>query len=383
ADELFRSDDRGDSWKVISGQLSRNLDRDKLPVMGKVWGMDAVAKNQSTAFFGNASALSESPKKEGLIYVGTDDGLIQITEDGGQSWRKLEKFPGVPEMTYVSRLAASKHDANTIYAAFDSHKNADFKPYLLKSTDTGHSWTSIAGNLPENGAVLGFAEDPVNPNLLFAGTEFGAFFTIDGGKKWIRLKGGLPTIAVRDIAIQARENDLVLATFGRGFYVLDKITPLRQLKSDTLQQAVVFFPAKDALMYIERHPLGGRHKAFQGDAFYAADNPPFGATFTYYLKDKIKTKKEARQDAEKEAAKKNQTLPYPSNDQLRAEAEELKPELYLMVYEDSGAPIRRVEGSLEEGFHRVTWDLRYPTPSETEEQHPGEEFLPATGQGPL
>ena len=131
--------------------------------------------------------------------------------------------------------------------------------------------------------MLAFAEDPVNPNLLFAGTEFGAFFSIDGGTKWIRLKGGLPTIAVRDIAIQARENDLVLATFGRGFYVLDNITPLRQLKSDTLQQAVVFFPAKDALMYIERHPLGGRHKAFQGDAFYAADNPPFGATFTYYL----------------------------------------------------------------------------------------------------
>jgi photosystem II stability/assembly factor-like uncharacterized protein len=383
ANKLFRSDDRGDTWKLISGDLTRQIDRNKLPVMGKMWGPDAVAKNQSTSFYGNIVSLSESPKQENLIYIGTDDGLIQVTADSGASWTRYDKFPGVPEMTYVSRLAASKHDANTVYAAFDNHKNEDFKPYLLKSTERGKTWTSIAGDLPENGPVLAFAEDPVNPNLLFVGTEFGAFFSIDGGGKWIRLKGGLPTIAVRDMAIQARENDLVVATFGRGFYVLDNITPLRQAKADTLQQSVSFFPAKDVLIYVERHPLGGRHKAFQGDAFYTADNPPFGATFTYYLKDKIKTKKEARQDAEKEAAKKNQTLPYPSNDQLRSEAEELKPELYVMVYDDSGAPIRRVDGTLEEGFHRLTWDLRYPTPSETEEQHPGEEFTPSTGQGPL
>jgi photosystem II stability/assembly factor-like uncharacterized protein len=383
ANKLFRSDDRGNTWKLISGDLTRQIDRNKLPVMGKVWGPDAVAKNQSTSFYGNIVSLSESQNQENLIYIGTDDGLIQVTADSGASWTRYDKFPGVPEMTYVSRLAASKHEANMVYAAFDNHKNEDFKPYLLKSTDRGKTWTSIAGDLPENGPVLAFAEDPVNPNLLFVGTEFGAFFSIHGGGKWIRLKGGLPTIAVRDMAIQARENDLVVATFGRGFYVLDNITPLRQVKADTLQQAVSFFPAKDALMYVERHLLGGRHKAFQGDAFYTADNPPFGATFTYYLKDKIKTKKEARQDAEKEAAKKNQTLPYPSNDQLRSEAEELKPELYVMVYDDSGAPIRRVDGPLEEGFHRLTWDLRYPTPSETEEQHPGEEFTPSTGQGPL
>ena len=169
-------------------------------------------------------ALAESPKKEGLIYVGTDDGLIQVTRDGGgQSWTKYEKFAGVPEMTYVSRLAASSHDANTVYAAFDNHKNEDFKPYLLKSMDAGKTWTSIAGDLPENGPVLAFAEDPVNANLLFAGTEYGAFFTIDGGAHWVQLKGGLPTIAVRDMVIQAREGDLVIATFGRGFYVLDDI----------------------------------------------------------------------------------------------------------------------------------------------------------------
>ncbi|MFZ0951056.1 MAG: glycosyl hydrolase, partial [Candidatus Sulfotelmatobacter sp.] len=383
ANKLFRSDDRGDTWKEISGDLTRQIDRNKLPVMGKVWEPDAVAKNQSTSFYGNIVALSESPKKEGLIYVGTDDGLIQVTADGGASWTKYEKFAGVPDETYVSRLAASLHDANTVYAAFDNHKNEDFKPYLLRSSDAGKTWTSIAGNLPENGPVLAFAEDTVNANLLFAGTEFGAFFTVDGGSHWVQLKGGLPTIAVRDMVLQAREGDLVIATFGRGFYVLDDISALRQIKAESLEQSAALFSVKDSLLYIERHPLGGPKKGFQGDAFYTADNPPYGAVFTAYLKEKLKTKKEKRQDAEKEAAKKNQTLPYPTNDELRAEAEERKPEVYFVVYDDSGTPIRRVEGSIESGFQRAAWDLRYSAPSLRESTEEGEDFAPAGTLGPL
>lgn len=234
-------------------------------------------------------------------------------------------------------------------------------------------------------AVLAFAEDTVNPNLLFAGTEFGAFFTIDGGQHWVRLKGGLPTIAVRDMVIQAREGDLVIATFGRGFYVLDDITPLRQIKPESVEQAAAMFPVKDALLYMERHPLGGPKKGFQGDAFYAADNPPYGAVFTAYLKDKVKTKKEKRQDAEKEAAKKDQTLPYPTNDELRAETEEAKPELYFMVYDESGTAIRRVDGSVDSGFQRAAWDLRYPPSRVHAHSNEGEEddFPDATEQGPL
>ena len=384
ANKLFRSDDRGDTWKAISGDLTRQIDRNKLPVMGKVWGPDAVAKNQSTSFYGNIVALAESPKKEGLIYVGTDDGLIQATSDGGANWTKYDKFAGVPETTYVSRLAASNFDANVVYAAFDNHKNSDFKPYLLKSADGGKTWASIAGNLPENGPVLAFVEDTVNANLLFAGTEFGAFFTIDGGAHWVQLKGGLPTIAVRDMVIQAREGDLVIATFGRGFYVLDDITPLRQTKTDSTEQAVTVFPVKDALLYMERHPLGGPKKGFLGDAYYTADNPPFGAVFTAYMKEKIKTKKEKRQDAEKEAAKKNVTLPYPTKDELRAEAEEAKPEVYFVVYDESGAPIRRVDGSAEGGFQRVAWDLRYSAPQVPKHPEDGEgDFPDSADQGPL
>src|SRR5438445_141290 len=236
ADKLFRSDDRGDSWQIISGQLSRGLDRDRLQVMGKVWSMDAVAKNASTAYFGNASALAESPKKEGLIYIGTDDGLLQITEDGGKNWRKVEKVGDVPELAYVSRIIASNHDAETVYVAFENHQNADFKPYLFKSTDAGRTWTSIKSNLPANWPVWSIAEDHVNQKLLFVGTEFGLFFLIDDGQKWIQLKGLLRTIHVRDIAIQRRENDLVLGTFGRGFYILDNYTPLRMLQPEMLKQ---------------------------------------------------------------------------------------------------------------------------------------------------
>jgi len=383
ANKLFRSDDRGDTWKAISGDLTRQMDRNKLPVMGKVWEPDAVAKNASTSFYGNIVALAESPKKEGLIYVGTDDGLIQVTGDGGDTWAKYEKFAGVPDTTYVSRLAASQHDLNTVYAAFDNHKNEDFKPYLLRSTDAGKTWSSIAGNLPENGSVLAFAEDSVNANLLFAGTEFGAFFTVDGGAHWLQLKGGLPTVAVRDVALQAREGDLVIATFGRGFYVLDDISVLRQAQAESLEKAAATFPVKDALLYIERHPLGGPKKGIQGDAFSTAENPPYGAVFTAYLKEKLKTKKEKRQEAEKEAVKKGQTLPYPSNDELRAEAEERKPEIYFMVYDESGAPIRRLEGSIEAGFQRAGWDLRYPVVALREHEEDEEDFPPASANGIL
>ena len=328
--------------------------------MGKIWGPDAVAKHASTDPFGNASALAESPKKEGLIYVGTDDGLIQVTEDAGKNWRKIESFPGVPDMTYVSRIAASQHDADTVYAAFENHKRSDFAPYILKSTDRGKSWSSIKSNLPANGPVLAIAEDHVNPNLLFIGTEFGLFFTIDGGQKWIQLKGGMPVISVRDLAIQKRENDLVVGTFGRSIYVLDNYTPLRVLKPEMLNQEAALLPVKDAMMYIQSQPLGGRGKAFQGESFFTAENPSFGATFTYYLKESPKTKKQIRQEAEKEADRKGTPLPYPALADLSAEEEEEAPAMIVTISDPSGRVVRRLTAPLSAGMNRVNWDLRYP-----------------------
>ena len=385
ANKLFRSDDRGDTWRAASPDLTRQIDRNKLPVMGKVWPADAVAKNASTSFYGNTVALAESPTKEGLIYVGTDDGLIQVTTDRGEHWSKIEKFPGVPDNAYVSRLAASRYDANTVYAAFDNHKNGDFKPYLLKSTDTGKSWTSIAANLPENGPVLAFVEDPVNPRLLFAGTEFGLWFTIDGGGKWIQLKGSFPTIAVRDLVIQAREGDLVVGTFGRGIYILDDLRPLRVLKPEALDGQVVLYPVKKALLYVQAQPLGGGGKASQGSSFYTADNPPFGAVFTYYLKEKLKTLKEKRHEAEKEAAKKGTTAPYPTPNELRKEAEETPPALFLNVSDASGKAVRRISASNESGMNRVAWDLHYPAPELPKEKETSvqEEDWSPSPVGPL
>jgi photosystem II stability/assembly factor-like uncharacterized protein len=360
SDKLYRSDDRGDSWTVVSSQLSRNLDRDKLPVMGRVWSIDAVAKNASTALFGNASAVAESQKKEGLIYVGTDDGLVNVTEDGGKNWRRIEKFPGVGDMAYVSRIITSNHDANTAYVSFDNHQNADFKPYLLKTMDAGRTWVSLSSNLPKNGPVWAIAEDHVNPNLLFAGTEFGLYFSIDGGQKWIQLKGGLPTIAVRDLNIQKRENDLVVGTFGRGIYVLDNYTPLRLLKPEMLRQEAAIFPVKDALMYIQSQPLGGRAKSFQGESFFTAENPPFGATVTWYLKDALKTRKEKRQEAEKEAEKKGAPIGWPTREQLRAEEEEDAPAIVVTITDANNRVVRRLTGPVTAGMQRLTWDLRDP-----------------------
>jgi len=362
ANKLYRSDDRGDTWKVISGELSRGLDRDKLPVMGKVQSIDAVAKNQSTAFWGNASAIDESPKKDGLIYIGTDDGLLQITEDGGKNWRKVEKVGDVPELAYVSRIIASSHDANTVYVAFENHQNADFKPYLFKSTDAGRTWTSIKGNLPGNWPVWGIAEDHVNSNLLFAGTEFGLFFTVDGGQKWIQLRGGLPTIQIRDIAIQRRENDLILGTFGRGIYILDNYAPLRLITPEMLKGDALF-PVKDALMYIQAQPLGGRGKSFQGESFYTAENPAFGATFTYYLKEALQTRKARRQEAERAAARSGGAIPLPSRADLSAEEEEEAPAIIFSITDSSGKVVRRLTGPVTAGIQRVNWDLRYPSPT--------------------
>ncbi|MBL8175341.1 MAG: glycosyl hydrolase [Bryobacterales bacterium] len=355
ANILFRSDDRGNSWRAVSPDLTRQLDRNALPVMGRIWPADSVAKNQSTSFYGNITALSESPRKEGLIYAGTDDGLIQITENAGAAWRRIDTFPAIPERTFVTRLLASQHDDTTVYAVFNNHKNADFKPYILRSADRGATWASISSNLPATEPFWAIAEDHTDPNLLFAGGEHGVYFTNNGGQSWTRLKGNLPTIAVRDIAIQSRENDLILATFGRGFYILDDYSPLRaKPDADTL------FPVKNTSIFIEAQPLGGRDKSWQGESFFTAANPPFGAVFTYYLHDTYRTAKEQRNEAERNLLKEKKDAPYPTRDQLRAESAEEPPAILLTVSDPSGRLIRRIAGPATKGFHRIAWDLRLP-----------------------
>ncbi len=365
ANKLFRSDDRGNSWRAISPDLTRRVDRNQLKVMGKIQKVDAVAKNASTSFYGNIVALSESPKQEGLLYVGTDDGLVQVTSDGGATWTKYEKFLGVPDMTYVSCLLASQHEANVVYAAFENHKMGDYKPYVFKSRDRGKTWEAIASNLPERGSVYTLAEDHAKLELLFAGTEFGLFFTIDAGKKWVQLKAGLPIIAVKDLALQTRENDLVLATFGRGFYVLDDYSPLRQVTPVLLESEAQLFSTKKTWMYIEDTPLGVRGKGFLGDSYFTAPNPAFGAVFTYYLKEELKTREQQRHEAEKKAEEQGATVPYPKWEELRAEEKEEAPAIILTVKDEEGNVVRRLNGPTAAGVHRVVWDLRYPAANPT------------------
>lgn len=359
ANKLFRTDDRGDSWTCISPDLSRQIDRNKLPVMGRVWSMDAVAKNQSTDIYGQLVTIAESIFDENHLVVGTDDGLIQVTKDGGKTWTKVDNIPGVPERTYVNQIIGSNHDKNVFYATFNHHRYGDFKPYVFKSTDGGLTWTAIQNNLPVRGTVYSIAEDHVNADLLFAGTEFGVYFTIDGGKKWLKLNGGLPTIAVRDLAIQKRENDLVLATFGRGYYILDDYTPLRNLKKDDLGKTAFISPIKPSWMFIESKSWGYPLKGFQGESFFSMPNPKVGAVFTYYLKDNIKTIKEKRQEREAELVKKGQPVYYPSADSIRMEDAQPAPYLLFTIYDESGAVVRKIKTNAQKGMHRIVWDFRY------------------------
>jgi len=357
ANRLFKSDNRGNTWKAISPDLTRQIDRNKLPIMGKIWGPDAVNKSGSTSLYGNIVALTESPKNENIVIVGTDDGLIQITDDGGKNWTKIEKVGEVPETTYVSDVFASQFDENTIYATFNNMKNADFKPYVYVSKDKGKSWKSISSNLPENGGAWTIYEDYVNPNLLFVGTEFGVFFSVDAGEKWIQLKGGLPTIAVKDIEIQKRENDLVLATFGRGIYILDNYGPLRDIKSEVFDKTCTIFPVKDALMFNEDD---SKSKGDQGETFWRAKNPEYGATFTYYIKDKIQTKKQIRKEEEAKLEKDNKPITnYPTLADLKAEDEEEAPYIFFNIMDSDGNIIRTLKTGASDGLHRFNWDLRY------------------------
>ncbi len=330
-------------------------------MMGRVWSFDAIWDLSAMSKYATVTSLAQSPLDAGLIYAGTDDGLIRITEDGGTTWRTVDSLPGVEDFFFVNDIKADLHDADTVYAAVDNHKIGDFEPYLLKSTDRGATWRSIRGDLPGRHLVWRLVQDHEKPGLLFAGTEFGVFFTVDGGSRWIQLTGGVPNIPFRDLAIQRRENDLVGATFGRSFYVFDDYTPLRDVSEELLAQDAELFPVREAKWYIPRRPFGRGAKGSQGDDFFNGDNPPFGAVFTYYLAETAKTLEADRQAREKEVAEAGGDTPYPGWDALREEELEEEPAVLLTVRDAAGDVVRRITGPASAGFHRVAWDLRYPS----------------------
>ena len=320
ANVLFKSDNKGDSYTPVSGDLTRALDRDTFTVMGRKWDNDAVNKNLYTNDLSLGTALDESPLKEGLLYVGTDDGLIQVSENAGKTWRSMGAFPGVPEFTTVSKLLASRIDTNVVYAAFNNMLRGDFTPYVLKSTDRGRTWTSIRANLPERDEVWTIAEDGVNKNILFAGTEHGVYVTLDGGGMWQRMRAGLPSVAVRDIQLQRRENDLVAATFGRGLYIIDDYSPLRMLAARQTADAVLA-PPRPTRVYVES-PF---ERAGFGNGLFSGDNPPFGALLSYALRDA--TSAGAR--------------------------------TVVVIKDASGKTINEINGPGGAGLNRAVWNLRH------------------------
>lgn len=354
ANFLFRSEDRGSSWKTISPDLTRNENRDNFKVMDRYWPSDAVAKNRSTSLWGTIVSLSESRLQEDLLYTGSDDGVIAVSEDGGASWRMNKTYPGVPEYTWVSDVLADKHNVNVVYATFNNHKRDDFRPYVLKSTDKGRTWTSISSNLPANGPVHTIEQDHVNPNLLFLGTEFSFFVSFDAGATWTEFNRGLPTIAVRDIAIQERENYLVIATFGRGFYIIDDYTPLQNYSNSITTKAGYIFPVKDAKMFVQTSGFDN-----QGSMYYVAENPPYGATITYYVNDVPKTARDIRKENEKKLAEKGDFIPQPTARELSLEEREIKPYLIFTITDEEGSVIRKLYKNASKGVGRVTWNFTY------------------------
>ena len=357
ANKVFKTSNRGDDWNTISPDLSQQIDRNALEVMGQVWSIDAVMKNASTTIYGNIVALDESPKKKGLLYAGTDDGLIQVSENDGQAWLKISEFKDIPKNTRVNMLTASLHDENVVYAVFNNHRSGDFKPYVFKSSNKGKTWTSIASNLPERGSVYCIKQDHVDPKLLFAGTEFGAYFSTNEGETWTKLSG-LPTIAVYDLDIQKRENDLVAATFGRGMYVLHNYTPLRDLNKEILGEKAHLFPVKEALLYIQSDPLSLEGTGFQGANLWSAPNPEFGAVFSIHVKEDFKTLKSIRQEKEKALEKEKKAVVYPTLAELRKEEQDEKVQLIWLVKNSKGAEVRRLVSTPSKGISQLNWNLR-------------------------
>jgi len=356
---VWKSTDRGDSWTAISDDLTKNLERIEQPIMGKKQSWDNAWDIYAMSNYSTITSLSESPVQQGLVYAGTDDGLLQVTEDDGGSWRKIPVSSiGAPATAFVNDIKADLFDANTFYVCLDNHKFGDYKPYFYKSTDKGKSWKKMTANLPETTLVWRMVQDHVNKNLMFLATEFGIYTSIDGGSKWHQLKGGLPTISFRDLAIQKRENDLVGASFGRGFYVLDDYSPLREVSEESMNKEAHLFPIKDAWWYIPRPILSFDEKGSQGASHYVAPNPDFGAIITYHLAEDYQSMEEERKAAEKEM--KDQDIPFPGWETLEAARLEHNPAVFLVIKDKDNKVVRRMQVPAKKGIHRVAWDLRYP-----------------------
>jgi photosystem II stability/assembly factor-like uncharacterized protein len=368
---LWQSDDRGSSWRPISGDLSLGQNRYEQRFGGRVWSVDALHDTGAMSKYGTTTAIAESPREAGVLAVGTDDGLVQVSRDGGKSWTRAAALPGLPPLSFVNDVEASMHEPQTVFVAADAHKIGDFTPYLYVSRDLGRTWRSIAGDLPKGTIVWAIQQDHERPELLFAGTEFGIYWTPDGGTRWHKLTGGVPTISFRDLKIHRRDGDLVGASFGRGFYVLDDYAPLREIAAGALDGEGTLFRVRDAWWYVPAQVGQAPGRPELGTDDFTADNPPFGALITYYLREAPATAKETRRAEEKKLREKEADVPFPGFDRLAAEATESDPKVFVVISDAKGQAVRRIEGPAKAGIQRIAWDLRGPSPEPIDLTPPG------------
>ena len=355
---VWKSDDRGDSWTPISKDLTNNISRVTTPFFDKKQKWDNPWDMYAMSNYSTITSLSESPVKEGLIYAGTDDGIIQVTENGGEKWRRINfnNISGLPNTAFVNDIKADNFNENIVYAVFDNHKYGDYKPYVYMSKNKGRTWKSISENIPEDALAWRIVQDHVDKNLMFLGTEFGVYFTNKKSKAWTKFSNGLPNISVRDIAIQKRENDLVLGTFGRGIFILDDYSSLRNFNASDMENEAKLFSPRDSYWYKQKRPLGGRKKASQGDNYFVADNPPFGVEFTYFLKEKYSSKKSKRKKEERKLEKEDLEVTVPEWSVLEDESKELKPNVWLFIYSDEKI-VKKIKAKNNKGFNRMNWNL--------------------------
>ena len=352
---VWKSESRGDDWEAISGDLTRNEDRITLPIMGRQQSWDNAWDVGAMSNYNTITSLAESPIQEGLLYAGTDDGFIQVSENGGDTWRAIPVTAlGLPARSFVNDIKADLFDVNTVYVALDNHKQGDFNPYLFKSTDKGLTWKSISNTIPKRTLIWRMVQDPVKKNLLFAATEYGVYTSLNGGNSWQKLPG-TPTISIRDLTIQKRENDLVAASFGRGFFVLDDYSALREFTEINLSQEGKLFSPRPAKWFVPRSNTGNT-----GADYYFAKNPEYGAVFTYHLSKEYKTQKQLRVSSEKKLKKEN--IPFPGWDALDDEAKESAAQVILTIEDESGNIINKVAQKASKGSHRIAWDLTHFNP---------------------
>src|SRR5580700_605704 len=323
---LFKTTDRGDSWQRLGPDLTTGIDRDKQPILGKVPNKDTLSRHDGVQQFPCITTISESPLRAGLLWVGTDDGNVQVTRDDGKTWTNVVgKIPGVRKGAYVSRVASSPHDEGVAYVSFDNHRSDDYSVYIYMTANYGETWTRISSGIPEEaGTVHVVREDPANKNLLFAGTEFGLFVSFDRGTTWQRMKNGLPTVPVDDLQIHPRDHDLILATHGRSLWIMDDITPLEEMSDNALSADLHLFAMRPGITWHLANNKGN-----VGARDFLAPNPPYGVIVDYFLKTKLEGRNPVK----------------------------------ITVTDKAGAKIREINGTAEPGINRVAWDLRYDAPA--------------------